>query len=279
MGVLDGKVVVVTGAAHGLGRAYAIEAAASGASVVVNDIDGEAACRVVAEIEAVGGRARVSEHSVSDWAGAHAIVGTAIEHFGAIDGLVNNAGVLLQCLPWDLDESGARRVVETNLLGTVFVGTEAMKVMRDQGSGSIVNITSTAQLGLPFLAVYGATKGAIASLTYSWSMDLAASNVRVNAYSPTAMTSMTTNSLLKPGDVPTAEANAGAVVYLLSDLSKGITGQVVQRRRNHLAVVAHPRLTDSVAVCSGWTAEVIAQEFDPILRQNLEDVGWDVTRP
>ena len=79
--------------------------------------------------------------------------------------------------------------------------------------------------------------------------------------------------------MPTAEANAGAVVYLLSDLSNGITGQVVQRRRNHLAVVAHPRLTDSVAVCSGWTAEVIAQEFDPILRQNLEDVGWDVTRP
>jgi NAD(P)-dependent dehydrogenase (short-subunit alcohol dehydrogenase family) len=169
--------------------------------------------------------------------------------------------------------------VNTNLLGAVFVGTHAMRHMIEQGSGSIVNITSTAQLGLPYMAVYGATKGALASLTYSWSMDLAPKNVRVNAYSPTAMTAMTAGSILQPGVVPSAEENAGAVTYLLSDLSLGITGQVVQRRRNHLAVVSHPNMTDHTAVCTSWTAEDVKACFDSVLRENLQEVGWDVTRP
>ena len=279
MNVLSSKVVAVTGGGRGLGRAYALDAAMAGASVVVNDIDVQAAASVVAEINAAHGCAVISEHSVSDWLGARAIIDTALTNFGRLDGVVNNAGIILQCEPWLVDEASARAVVETNLLGTIYVGTQALSVMVEQGGGSIVNVTSTAQLGLPYMAVYGATKGAIASLTYSWSMDLASKNVRVNAFSPTAMTAMTTNSILDPGQVPTAEDNAGAVTYLLSDLSLGITGQVIQRRRNHLAVAAHPSVTEHIAICSDWNAEAVARDFDPVLRSNLQEVGWDVTRP
>ena len=148
MGLLDGKAVIVTGAGRGLGRAFALDAAAEGASVVVNDIDTEAAEKVAAEIAGDGGRAVSCAGSVANWDQADDLVQTCLKEYGALDGLVNNAGVLALRPAWDETEDSIRRVVEVNLLGALFVGTHAVRAMVDQGSGSIVNITSSAQLGL-----------------------------------------------------------------------------------------------------------------------------------
>ena len=276
MGVLDGKAVVVTGAGQGLGRAYALDAAAEGASVVVNDIDGAAAEKVAAEIAGAGGRAVPVVGSVADWDRAGDLVAVCRKEYGAVDGLVNNAGVLNLTPPWDESEMSIRRVVEVNLLGALFVGTHAVQAMMDQGSGSIVNITSSAQLGLSTMGTYGATKGGLASLTYSWSVDLGGYSIRVNAYAPVARTAMADMSPVLPPDIPDPADNAAIVTYLLSDLSDGITGQVIQRRGNRLVVLAHPHLTEHGAEADAWTVGTVVEQFDPVLRQYQQPVGYAI---
>jgi NAD(P)-dependent dehydrogenase (short-subunit alcohol dehydrogenase family) len=276
MGVLDGKAVIVTGAGQGLGRAYALDAAAEGASLVVNDIDAAAAETVAAEIAGDGGRAVPVVGSVADWDRAGDLVAVCLKEYGAVDGLVNNAGVLNLTPPWDESEMSIRRVVEVNLLGALFVGTHAVRAMMDQGSGSIVNITSSAQLGLSTMGTYGATKGGLASLTYSWSVDLGGYFIRVNAYAPVARTAMADMSPVLPPDIPDPADNAAIVTYLLSDLADGITGQVVQRRGNRLVVLAHPRLTEHGAEADAWTVDTVVDRFDPVLRQHQEPVGYAI---
>jgi NAD(P)-dependent dehydrogenase (short-subunit alcohol dehydrogenase family) len=278
MGVLDGKAVIVTGAGRGLGRAFALDAGAQGASVVVNDIDADAAEKVAVEIAESGGQAVASVGSVADWERAAELVATCLKEYGAVDGLVNNAGVLNLTPPWSETEESIRRVVEVNLLGALFVGTHAVRAMIDQGSGSIVNITSSAQLGLGTMGTYGATKGALASLTYSWSVDLGAYFVRVNAYAPVARTAMAEMSPVLPLDIPAPADNAAIVTYLLSDLSDGITGQVIQRRGNRLVVLAHPRLTEHGADANDWTVETVVDRFESVLRQHQEPVGYAIKR-
>jgi len=276
MDVLDGKAVIVTGAGQGLGRAYALDAAAEGASVVVNDIDAAAAEKVAAEIAGAGGRAVPVVGSVADWDRAGDLVAVCLKEYGAVDGLVNNAGVLNLTPPWEESEMSIRRVVEVNLLGALFVGTHAVRAMMDEGSGSIVNITSSAQLGLSTMGTYGATKGALASLTYSWSVDLSGYFIRVNAYAPVARTAMTDMSPVLPPDIPDPADNAAIVTYLLSDLADGITGQVIQRRGSRIVVLAHPRLTEHGAEADAWTVDTVVDRFDPVLRQHQEPVGYAI---
>ena len=278
MGVLDGKAVIVTGAGRGLGRAFALDAAGQGAAVVVNDIDADAAEKVAAEIAESGGQALASAGSVADWDCAGQLVARCLKEYGAVDGLVNNAGVLSLTLPWAETEDSLRRVVEVNLLGALFVGTHAVRAMIDQGSGSIVNITSSAQLGLATMGAYGATKGGLASLTYSWSLDLRGYFVRVNAYAPVAATAMTDMSPVVPPDLPEPADNAGIVTYLLSDLSDEISGQVIQRRGNRLVVLAHPCLTEHGADAGAWTVDAVVDRFDPVLREHPEAVGYAIKR-
>jgi len=270
---LAGKRIVVTGAGAGLGRAYAVYASECGANVVVNDLDVTAAAAVADEITAAGGAAVSIGCSVADWSTAENVVELCVSSFGGIDGLVNNAGVHRVEQPWLANEETIRSIVSVNLMGAAFVGVHAMKRMVEQQHGSIVNITSSAQMGLTELGVYGATKGALASLTYSWAIDLREHGIRVNAYSPVAETAMTVGSPIPLTGIPSPEQNAPIVGYLLSDLSADVTGQVIQRRGDKLVVMTHPDLSEFAGPAAADTIDGVHAQFGPVLQSGLQPVG------
>ena len=153
--------------------------------MVVNDRDPEPASAVVAQIEADGGTAVTAVGDLTDWTAAGVVVDTVVEEFGALDGVVNNAGT------FDGPSAGPgpdelRRLLEVNVLGVAHVGIHALRRMVPQGRGSIVNVTSSSMAGLPAMSAYGATKGAVTSLTLGWALDLDGTGVRVNALAPIA---------------------------------------------------------------------------------------------
>lgn len=271
---LTGRAIVITGAARGLGLAYAKAAAAEGAAVVLNDVDGDELEAAAEEIRAAGGSAEAMAGSVADWSFAQRLVAGCVDRFGAIDGLVNNAGIFASSPPWETDEALSRRIVDVNLLGAIAVGTHALAAMVRQQSGSVVNTTSSALMGRPGLAVYGATKAALLSVTSSWAIDGREHGVRVNAFSPSARTRMTAGAPSGVGGQPPAEANAPVVTYLLSDHSAGVTGQAVQLERDRLIIFSPARLSEHAATVSSPTLAGIVEHFDPVLRANLQPVGW-----
>lgn len=263
---LEEKAIVITGAGRGIGRASALLAAKLGAAVVVNDIDADEAGKVADEISAAGGRAVADASDVSGWIGAEQLIDTCIRRFGAIHGLVNNAAICRPRRFEDSDEALWRSVVETNVCGVAYAMMHAARRMLAAGDGAIVNVTSGAHQGAPDLAAYGASKGAVASLTYCGAIDLGARGVRVNGVSPVAATRMATAALAFAGEkagaaepdasaggtggdasiqdllanVPTAEANAPVVCFLLSDESRGFNGQIVRVERDGLSLLGHP---------------------------------------
>jgi len=172
MGLLDGKSIVITGSGGGIGAAYASLAAAEGAAVVVNDIDERIAEETAAAIRQAGGTAITCIADVSDWSEARRLIDTCVNEFGAIDGLVNNAGIQVVGAPAEMNDRTVNRLMAINVMGTIFCGTHAIAVMSAAGRGSIVNVTSGAHMGLGAYAIYGASKGAISSLTYCWALDV-----------------------------------------------------------------------------------------------------------
>jgi NAD(P)-dependent dehydrogenase (short-subunit alcohol dehydrogenase family) len=266
-GTLDGKAMVVTGAGAGLGRAYALDLAACGAAVVVNDVDGPAADAVASAIVDTGGRAVADHHTVADPLEAAAIVDGAVGTFGRLDGLVNNAGVFYLAAPQDDDPTRATDMVAINLLGTIYCGLAAIRHMVAGGGGAIVNDTSGAQSGMSRRGVYGATKGATASLTYSWAMDLHPHGVRVNAVSPIARTAMVAYGapLGERGtDIPPAHV-APLVSYLMSDAAAGVTGRVIRLEGPELSVLSRPGAQRRVARSDGWDHAGIAAVLPTLL--------------
>lgn len=269
--LLRDRSVVVTGAGRGLGEAFAIAIASEGAAVVVNDLDREEAERVVASIEAFGGRAVVSSDSVATAAGAEAIIDCCVDELGRIDGLVNNAVAYPYFgPPWDETDESIRQAIEVNVIGALSCGVHAMRHMRSQGAGSIINLASRAMQGIPGASTYSAAKGAMVSATYSWAIEMEPYGVRVNALAPGARTRAHDLSgavgRYAASDAIAPSRIAPAAVYLLSDLSGGVHGQVLALVGTKLGVV-RPANVVAIDDRDDWTAESIAEAFTAELHQ------------
>lgn len=281
---LAGKAVVITGAGGGLGAAYARLAAALGAAVVVNDVDAAAARATADAIRRAGGNAIAEPGDVSVWDFAENLVESCVKDFGTITGFVSNAGILRPALLDDLSEADLRRMIEVNLIGTAAgARAAAMRLKAIGRGGSIVNVASGAQAGDVALGGYAATKGAVASLTYSWAMELRGSGIRMNAVSPLADTAMAGQNAhlmalqaahrqVAYASLPPAEANAPVVAYLLSDAAAAITGQVVRIANRQLSLVSHPMIAAPVLE-DDWTFDKVAAAFDRELAARQHRLG------
>jgi len=280
------KVIVVTGAGRGIGRDIALLAAAEGAKVVVNDLGGTAegdgadlgvAHQVVKEIKAAGGQAVANGDSVADPAGAERIIKTAIDSFGRIDCVVNNAGILrdrifhkMSAVDWDA-------VIKVHLYGCFYMSKAAAPYFREQESGSFVHFTSTSGLIGNFgQANYAAAKMGIVGLSKSIALDMARSKVRSNCVSPFAWSRLIGTI---PTETPeqaarverikntmTASKIAPIVVFLASDLSKDVTGQIFAVRKDEIFLMSQPRPVRSAHKDGGWTPQDIAATMLPAFR-------------
>lgn len=283
-GALQGKRVIITGAGQGLGEATARYVAALGARVVLGDIQGDKVAAVAQEIVDAGGEAVATTVDVRSWESALSLVQTAVDSFGGVDGLVNNAGISLLGGPLD-DACGelGRQMLEVNLIGAYQVGIAAIQHMAEHGGGTVVNVTSGVQAGLAGAAAYSASKGGVASLTYSWAIDLAKHGVRVNAISPVATTPMTMEAEARmrekgelSGETPVIppRRNCAAIAYLLADASAAINGQVLRVHDRVLQLIAHPVVMDEVA-CDGeeWTFDEVGEVVADRFSTNLPPLG------
>lgn len=277
MGLLEGRGVVITGSGRGLGRSFAMAAAREGAGVVVNDVDTDVAEGVAEEIRAAGGQAVACVGSVTEWDAAGELMACCVRSFGSLDGLVNNAVAYSFGHPWEEEPGQIRRQVEVNILGSLHCGAHAMRQMKDQRRGSIVNLTSDVLMGKAGMSTYGAAKGALASATFGWALEMMPHNVRVNALAPGAMTRAAelAGKFGRPDkkDDPPPEVVAPAITFLLSDLSAGITGQLVMLMGRRLGLISHPTLIDPALESDDWSAEAIAEAYERVFREKLQPVG------
>jgi NAD(P)-dependent dehydrogenase (short-subunit alcohol dehydrogenase family) len=287
MGMLDGRVAVITGSGRGIGREFALSMASEGAKVVVNDVgvslDGrgseeDPAANVCKEIEALGGEAAPNYDSVTDFAGAENIVNTAVERFGKIDILVNNAGIVRDRTLVKMSEEDFDAVLAVHLKGAFNCARHAAPLMKDQGYGRIINISSSAGLRGNFGQTnYGAAKAAMMGLTFVWSMELGRYGVTVNAVAPAGATRMTASLYERSGqEVPPEQdpaLNAPLVTFLASERAAHVNGQILGRTDYAFTLFQHPKQIAWMWRDGGWTPELVAEYFDQMLGQHLQHVG------
>jgi Short-chain alcohol dehydrogenase of unknown specificity len=264
---LRGRAYIVTGAARGLGRAYAAELLAAGARVVLNDVDADALARTVAEFGADADQIATSNASVTDSATGEALVDLCGRRWGRVDGLVNNAGIAYLAAVADDTPARQRELIEVNLLGALWCGSAVLRRLLEQRSGAIVNITSGAALGGRGLAAYASSKAAILGLTYSWAVEAEGTGVRVNALSPVAVTRMSVDP-----SGPPPERIAPVVGWLLSDASADFNGQVVRFDGHHLGLIAPPGPVPVTTLAPDWSPTDLEAALDG-LRARRTPVG------
>lgn len=286
--LLQGKVALVTGAGGGIGRAIALAMAEAGADVLINDIGvsltGEGGSETPAEetkrlIEEKGGRAAISTESVAEWAAAKRSVEAAIDHFGRIDVVVNNAGILRDMIFHKMSPEDWLAVINVHLNGSFYISRAAAEHFRKQESGAYVHMTSTSGLIGNFgQANYAAAKLGIAALSKSIALDMARYNVRSNCIAPFAWSRMTSSI---PTDTPeqkarveklqrmTPDKNAPLAVYLASDKAAKVTGQIFATRMNEIFLISQNRPIRSVHRGEGWTPALIAEHGMPALQASF----------
>jgi 3-oxoacyl-[acyl-carrier protein] reductase len=269
---------VVTGSTRGLGRAFAEALAADGARVVVNGTNGDLVDEVVSGIAAAGGTAVACPGSVADDAIAERLIATAVEQFGGIDAVVNNAGIvrdrtLLKMTPEEFDE-----VIAVNLRGTWSVSRHAARAMRDQGNGLLLQVISgSAFVGSVGQTNYAASKAGVMGMLYAWDLELRRLGIRTNALWPVAETDMT--QVVFDGVRQRAESQgtgapsprdmgfgdpadiARVVVYLCSERADHLRSQLVTFNGSKLALWQHPRET-WVRRQDSWTDDEIAAALE-----------------
>ncbi|NMF98837.2 SDR family oxidoreductase [Aromatoleum toluolicum] len=286
--MLEGKVVVVTGAGGGIGRDFALAMAANGARVVVNDIgasvagegnDAGPAQKVVDEIKAKGGSAVANTDSVADWDSAQRIVQCAMDTFGQVDVVVNNAGILRDRFFFNMSIEEWKAVIDVHLNGSFYVARAAAPHFKNQGSGRYIHMTSTSGLiGQTGQANYSAAKLGVTALSRSIALDMAKFNVTSNCIAPFAWSRMAGTI---PSETPEQQARlekfktmetgkiAPLAVYLASDGAAGVSGQIFCVRSNELFLMSQSRPLRSVHHAEGWTPQSIAEIALPALKPNL----------
>jgi NAD(P)-dependent dehydrogenase (short-subunit alcohol dehydrogenase family) len=284
-GMMEGKVAVVTGSGGGIGREIALAMAAAGAKVIIADIgaslSGEGGSASPAEqtkqlIEQRGGAAETCTESVAEWHSARKIIQAALDHYGRIDAVVNNAGILRDVIFHRMPPEDWLAVIGVHLNGSFFVSRAAAEHYRRQESGTFVHITSTSGLIGNFgQANYSAAKLGITALSKSIALDMQRYNVRSNCIAPFAWSRMTQSipattpeqqARLAKIQAMTPDKNAPMAVFLSSDAAKGVTGQVFGTRMNEIILFSSPRPIRIVHRADGWTPESIAQHAAPALQ-------------
>jgi 3-oxoacyl-[acyl-carrier protein] reductase len=280
MGILEGKAGVVTGAGRGIGRGHCIHMAEQGAGVVVNDVDADEAQKVVDEIESAGGRAVASSADIGSRKGAQELVQQCVDEFGAIHAVVNNAGIVRDRSFLKMTDDDWQDVMRIHASGTFWCAQEGALRMRDQGTGgAIVNTVSAAQMGNFGQTNYGAAKGAIASMTYTWANELSRYGIRVNAISPLATTRMSASAIGADGKPVEGQnffdptLNGPIVCYLLSDEGNWVTGQVFGTGSDRVVIMKHPVYDTGMFRDGGWMVEDLQKHMPAFFKNRLEPVG------
>ena len=301
MGMLSGKVVAITGAGRGIGRALALACAYEGAQVVVNDYGGAAdgsgsdegpAQQVVSEIRANGHEAVANTASIVDPAGAASIIEDAVKTYGRIDAVINNAGFLRDAIFHKMSHADWNAIIDVHLNGYFYVSKAAAVHFKEQGSGAFVHFTSTSGLiGNLGQANYAAAKAGVIGLSTSIAMDMHRFGVRSNCIAPFAWSRLI-------GTIPTdseeqrirverlkamtPEKIAPLAAFLCSDRAADVTGQIFGVRKNEIFLFSRPQPIRAIHRSEGWTVASLAEDLVPALRPSFQKLqrssevfSWD----
>lgn len=286
--LLEGKVIVVTGAGAGVGKEIALEAARQGARVIVNDlgvsIDGSGgssgpAQQVADEIRAAGGEAAANADSVAEWKSAQQIVAQALDLFGRVDGLVNNAGNLRDVIFHKMPEADFDAVLAVHLKGSFNMARAVAPHFKSEESGAMVHMTSTSGLIGNFgQANYCAAKMGVVGLSKAIALDMERFNVRSNCIAPFAFTRMV-NTI--PTDTPEGLARmqvnqrleaakiAPFTCALLTDAARDVSGQIFGVRNNEIYLFSQPRPIRTAHRGEGWTVEACLEVALPMMKPSF----------